>query len=209
MSRVEPNQREIVGYSFTDDAKKSAWIDLVHSIAKWVEDNNLSNEVIFHGTSNTRADDILENGMVPTDIIHAIAAGSFNDAGSFWGDIHTAAAYAEDTVAERDPGSEPVILMANVPDLEAEFQLLPDLATLDFPMKGLTKLDDQAVYDNWINNHRTLAWQQSLAELGAIIAVHDEPLPPAYIQDIRTKADFEAMFHSKQVIESAVLSACL
>lgn len=189
MNRIEPNQREIIGYSIKDENKKAQWIDLIKSIAKWVEDNNLAHDVVFHGTSSRRALNILENGMKPTDITHAISEGSLNDTGSFWGDVHTASAYAEDTIAERDPDSIPVLLMAYTAELEEDFDLRPDLATLDFPLKGLTKLDEKEVYDNWINNHRTLTWKQSLNELGAIIAVHDHILDPDYMRMITAKED--------------------
>lgn len=190
MNSIEPNQREIVGYSIKDENKKAQWIDLVKSVAKWVEDNDLTNEVVFHGTSSRRALNILEDGMRPTDIAHAISEGSLNDTGSFWGDVYTASAYAEDTIAERDPDATPVLLMAYTAELEEDFDLRPDLATLDFPLKGLTKLDDQTVYDKWINNHRTLTWQQSLTDLGAMIAVHEQSLDPDYMRMITSKEDF-------------------
>lgn len=192
MSKVEPNQREIVGYSFLDDTKKAEWIRLVHSIAKWVEDNNLSDEVVFHGTSLARAENIMEHGMYPTDVVHAISDGGLHDTGSFWGNVFTASAYAEDTIAERDLTGSPVLLMAYTNELEHDFDLRPDLATLDFPLNGLTKLDDTIVYNNWINNHRTLNWKQSLTDLGAIIVIHDEKLEPEYLRMIKTDSDFKS-----------------
>lgn len=202
MSRVEPNQREIVGYSFTDDAKKAAWIDLVHSIAKWIDDNNLSSDIVFHGTSTKRSRDILKHGMRPTDITHAIAEGSLNDTGSFWGDIYTASAYAEDTIKERDPGYEPVLLIARTAELEEAFNLQPDLATLDFPLKGLTKLDDKDLANEWLHHHRMKTWAQGLSDLGAIIAIHDEYLDPEFMQPIKSKADFEEISRAEEAVRS-------
>lgn len=201
MTTSEPNQRDIIGYSIKDANKKAEWIDLVKTIATWVEDNDLSHAVVFHGTSARRALNILEDGMEPTDITHAISEGSLNDTGSFWGDVYTASAYAEDTIAERDPDATPVLLMAYTAELEEDFDLRPDLATLDFPLKGLTKLDDQAIYDNWINNHRTLTWQQSLTDLGAMIAVHEHSIDPDYMRMITSKEDFNRICKIERIKE--------
>lgn len=191
MARIEPNQRDIIGFSFDNEEKRAKWIDLVKTIANWVEDNDLAHSFVFHGTSSKRAADILEDGMKPTDITHAISEGSLNDTGSFWGDIYTASAYAEDTIKERDPGYEPVLLIARTAELEEEYDLRPDLATLDFPLKGLTKLEDKELADDWINHHSMKTWPQGLSDLGAIIAIHDGYLDPAYMKPIKSKADFE------------------
>lgn len=117
--------------------------------------------------------------MEPTDASLAVDVPRGLANGSFWGDVHTAAAYAEDTVHERDCGGEPVLLAILTETLEADCAVYPDLATVDFPLEGLTRLGDPGVRDRWNEGFRDMDWRDGLRDLGAIVATHDLPLSPS------------------------------
>jgi len=185
----EPDQRDIIGYSIADEDERKEWNALIRFIADWIEENDLSNAIVFHGTSSGRAEDIMQNGMNPTDA--TFATNDADSEGSFWGDVYTAAAYAEDTVQERDGDGRPVLLMAYTDDLEELCELAPDLATMDFPLKGLTRLSDDDVMQKWLAHHTTLSWRDSLTDLGAIVALHEFELDPNCMQRITSRNDFE------------------
>jgi len=180
---VELDQREIVGYSLVDPEARDRWISLVRGISRWIEETGQKDKVVFHGTSRRLLPRILEEGMEPTDVELAVGPLEGMVQGSFWGDVHTASAYAEDTVFEREgkgePGlGEPVLLAVRTDSLEEDCLLYPDLATLDFPMKGLTRLDEPEVQEAWIKGFRGMDWRDGLRDLGAIVATHDFYLDP-------------------------------
>lgn len=194
----EPDQREIIGYSIKDPQKKQGWIQLIADIEVWIKENDFADQILFHGTSRTRAKDICKSGLKPTDIKHSVAPHSTDAVGSFWGTVRTAAAYADDTCFYRNQRSQPCLLMVASEDLEEDCRLYPDLATLEMPLKGLTKLDDPDVSQRWMTAHdndewsedNALSWRQSIQDLGAIIAVHDFDLPPSIIKPIETFDQF-------------------
>lgn len=172
----EADVRDSHGYSIGDPIAKAGWIELITSIRSFLEENDLTQEIVFHGTSARRAQLIVENGMKPTEVEHAVWSRSQAAWGSFWGTIDAAASYAEDAASIRDAGELPVILAVPVAELAAACELLPDGATFDFPMKGLTKLDDPQILEKWHQQHATLDWDTSLKELGAIVALHQKNL---------------------------------
>ena len=181
----EPDQRDIIGYSLKDPQSKQAWIELISKIQDWLRDNDLEEDILFHGTSLSRAEDILKYGFNPTDITLSVTQEMGYDAGSFWGNVLTASAYADDTCENRNPDSRPVLLAVSAEALEEECLLYPDLATLDMPLKGLTKLDDPEISELWLSTFSVdydspediLTWEDGLRDLGAIVAVHDVILP--------------------------------
>lgn len=201
MSSIEPNQRVIIGYSISNQDARKEWVDLIEGIAAWISEHDLKHEVIFHGTSTVRMKEIMRFGMAPTDISHATIPQSDDRNGSFWGDVHTAAAYADDTCKYRNPGSRPCLLMTFAEDLARDYDLYPDLATLDGPLKGLTKLDDPDVRSKWDNRYNAdewnvgqhLPWEESLDDLGAIIAAHEDYINPDDIFVIRSIEAFKAL----------------
>lgn len=170
----EPDQREIIGYSIDDPDRKGEWISLVRGISELMDD--AVHEILFHGTSIKRLPAILKKGIRATDVGLAIVDGQGDDRGSFWGDVHTAAAYAEDTARVRD-SSLPVLVAIRTEELLADCALHPDLATLDFPLKGLTRLSEPGVYDKWARNFRTLSWKDALDDLRAVVATHAIHIP--------------------------------
>lgn len=171
----EPDQRDIVGYSIRDRNRRERWIALVRGIADFVD--GWRHEVVFHGTSDRCLESIMARGMAPTDTEHATDG---HPLGSFWGDVYTASSYAEDTVKHRG-GGYPVLIAARTADLLACCEtLVPDLATLDYPLKGLTRLDDTDVYSRWVDGqgYRRLGWRDALEDLRAVVAVHRKPVGP-------------------------------
>ena len=182
-----------LGYSFTDETSKAAWRALVSSINARIAETDIEDEVLFHGTSSVALERIIAVGFEPTDISHAVADGDIHRDGSFWGDLMTAAAYAEDTVAERHPGSTPVILAIPVAALEADCQLFSDGATFDFPLDGLTRLDDPDVLARWSESGCDLPWRESLADLGAVVAAHQFVIPAEDIVVMNSPDDLHSM----------------
>lgn len=186
----EPDQIEIAGYSLRNEEARAQWRSLLEEVSAWMEDNRLGTQIVFHGTSKKRLAAILEEGMRPTDVDIAVQGDA--DLGSFWGNVRTAAAYAEDTAKERD-GSVPVLLAVRVEVLERDCELYPDLATLDFPLKGLTRLCVPGVYEKWMNDEGELSWRDSLVDLGAIVAAHDFYLAADDIVVVKSVGDLEAL----------------
>jgi len=174
MQNSEPDQREVIGYSVADPGRKREWVDLVAAIERWLSDHSLETSIVFHGTSDRRATKILTEGIKPVDVGFALGLQADEGMeGSYWGNVRTAAAYAEDTVSERDPDGLPVLLAITTASLEELCVIRPDGNTIDFPLKGLTRLDDSDVADKWFRNFRKLSWQESLLDLGAVVALHD------------------------------------
>lgn len=190
---TEPDQREIIGYSIDCLKKKLVWTELVSQIEKFLTEQNALFDIVFHGTSNIRASSILDYGMEPTDLSHATLNG--RSMGSFWGNVRTAASYAEDTSKWRESIAEPTLLAVRTDQLYNDFELLPDYATVDFPLKGLTQLDDPEVLDFWYNQEIEHTWQKSLAHLGAFTVAHESEIDPAIIFQIESLEDVERLLH--------------
>jgi hypothetical protein len=113
--------------------------------------------------------------------------------GSFWGTVRTAAAYAEDTAKERDGGS-PALIAIRSSDIIRLADLLPDLQTLDFPLKGLTRLDEREVLERWEANHAEMDWRRSLDDLGAVVALHGASVPSGYLMWVKSVGDLDCLF---------------
>jgi hypothetical protein len=90
--------------------------------------------------------------------------------------VRTAAWYAEDTAFYRSGGT-PVIIACPRGFLQTYATLGIDIPSRDFPQPGLTRLEDEEdVQDRWAVG-RTRSWQDSLADLGSLTALHDYDLP--------------------------------
>jgi hypothetical protein len=167
---------ENIGYSIEGAQDKSRWTELVCAIADRVEELGVSEEIVFHGTSLEKARGILDEGMIPTDAFEIFPDGSEEvSEGSFWGTIKTAAWYAEDTSFHRS-GGRPVIIACPVSFLQTYTTLCADIPSRDFPVPGLTKLDDPDIASEWTTG-TFRSWQDSLRELGSFTAIHDYDLP--------------------------------
>lgn len=187
------------GYSIPDPAERERWRDLVEAVRQRTSDNGLEDVVLFHGTSERALAGILMEGMEPVECSHALPPHCRDDCeyGSFWGNIDTAAAYADDTAAERHPGSFPVIIAIRVSILESDCRIVPDGATVDMPLKGLTRLDNPEVAAYWSEFGRDLPWHESLRDLGAVVALHDFLIPIEDMTVIRSMEDFERMIEAR------------
>ncbi|MTH95303.1 hypothetical protein [Roseibium sp. RKSG952] len=152
--------------------------------------------VVFHGTSSKVLDVIMTQGLSPTDVTAAVRADIGWDSGSFWGTPRTATAYAIDTAKERHPGWEPVLLAAPISILEAQCQLVCDGATIDFPLKGLTRLEEPGVFEKWRSAGFDLPWRESLIDLGAIVALHDFHLDIEDFDLIESPSDLRRLSES-------------
>lgn len=189
----EPDQRTILGYSIASPEKRSEWAAFIGEIAEILEQHDAAREIVFHGTSEVRASVIMRYGMKPTDLQVASPSGEIAD-GSFWGCPFTASAYADDTVKERDGGGSPALIAVRTSDLLANgYDLYPDLASLEFPLKGLTRLDDSTVSDKWQEGHETLSWKDSLDDLGAITVAHDDWMSPEHFAMVRSPEDLRQL----------------
>lgn len=183
-----------LGYSISDTDKKRDWIEFVTSLNDMVNSRNLHDSIVFHGTSTKALEKIRREGLEPTDISGALTDACVFDDGTFWGDLFTAVAYAEDTAFERHPGSAPALIAISTKALESDCILLVDGATIDFPEPGLTLLDDPEVQGRWQGSEfDDTDWRASLADLGAIVAVHQFYIPPEELTFVNTTDDLECL----------------
>lgn len=166
-----------IGLKIADADQRLAWISLVTDIADKVDDMGLSEEILFHGTTISKAKAIMRNGMRPTDAFEVMPDGSESmTSGSFWGTIRTAAWYAEDSAFHRSGGA-PAIIACPAGFLQTYATLGIDIPSRDFPQPGLTLLDhDEEARGRWAIG-QTQSWQDSLADLGSLTALHDYDLP--------------------------------
>lgn len=179
------------GYSLSDVSERDEWRGMLTIIEKWLDEEQLHEEFLFHGTSTTALDSIDIEGMRPDFRSDAIIDPTTGEFCTFWGNLDTACFYAEDTVAERHPGSKPVILAISVDTLETLAFLQPDGASIDFPIDGLTRALKQEELEMWQDQKFDRPWRDGLNDFGAIIAVHDEPIDLGYMRPMRTKIDAE------------------
>ncbi len=166
-----------IGLKIADEDQRLAWISLITDIADKVDEMNLSEEILFHGTTIGKARAILRRGMRPTDAFEVMPDGSeIMTSGSFWGTIRTAAWYAEDSAFHRSGGA-PAIIACPVGFLQTYATLGIDIPSRDFPQPGLTLLNhDEEARGRWAIG-QTRSWQDSLADLGSLTALHDYDLP--------------------------------
>lgn len=193
------------GYSITDQVERARWRGLIEALRKRVADDGIGDEVLFHGTSERALDRIASEGMEPVECSHALPPDCRNveEYGSFWGNIDTAAVYADDTVVERHPDSLPVIIAIPVSTLEADCRIVPDGATVDFPLKGLTQLVDPKVAAYWSDFDMDRPWRESLRDLGAVVAIHDFMIPVEDMTVIRSIEDFESLMEGRAQVVPA------
>jgi hypothetical protein len=163
-----------IGHSLPDATQRRSWIELVSAISALVKEQGLSEEILFHGTTIGKARQILRKGMQPTDAFEFGPYGEEMCSGSFWGTVETAAWYAEDSSLHRK-GGRPAIIACPVSFLQTYATLGADIPTRDFPIPGLTLLDDPDVAAHW-PNEQARSWQESLRDLGAVTAIHDYDL---------------------------------
>mgnify|MGYP001470690550 FL=1 len=165
---------EDTGQVFRTDAKRQEWIGLLNEIDRTIRECGLQEEILFHGTTIGKARSILKSGMRPTDAFELFDGEEMTSEGSFWGTIRTAAWYAEDSSIHRK-GGRPAIIACPVSFLQTYTTLAADIPSRDFPVPGLTRLEDPAVAARWPNGqYRT--WQESLEDLGSVTALHDYEL---------------------------------
>lgn len=155
---------------------RNSWIGGINELSANLDVRGLEEDFLFHGTSSKALEDIRATGFDPTDVSLAVPDAPNQFGGSFWGTAPTALSYALDTANERHPGSDPVIIAVKRASLERDCLLVPDLATLDFPIDGLTRLEEPGVREKWEENDYDLPWEDSLRDLGAVVALHDVPL---------------------------------
>jgi hypothetical protein len=165
-----------IGLKIADEAARRDWIALVEQIADKVDELGLEEEILFHGTTIDKAQAIMRTGMCPTDAFEVLPDGSeIMTPGSFWGTVRTAAWYAEDTAFYRSGGA-PAIIACPVGFLQTYATLGIDIPSRDFPQPGLSRLEDEEdVQARWAVG-QTRSWQDSLADLGSLTALHDYEL---------------------------------
>ncbi|MCZ7862548.1 hypothetical protein O9X98_14330 [Agrobacterium salinitolerans] len=187
------------GYSIPDAEERALWRSLVEGVRQRVSERNLDEVILFHGTSERAVERIMQHGMAPVECSHALPSDrrDVDEYGSFWGTIDTAAAYADDNAAERHRDSRPVIIAIRVSILENDCRIVPDGATVDFPLKGLTRLDDPEVAAYWCDFGHDHQWHESLRDLGAVVALHDFLIPIEDLTVIRSMEDFERMIEAR------------
>ncbi|MBY3157344.1 hypothetical protein HFO56_34020 [Rhizobium laguerreae] len=190
VANIEPPDH---GYSIADVTERQRWRDLVAAVRQRVADEALDDVVLFHGTSERALEKIMVEGMEAIECSHALPPDDRDDDeyGTFWGTIDTAAAYADDTAAERHPDSLPVIIAIPVSTLEWHGSIVADGATVDFPLKGLTRLDDPQVAAYWSDFDATRPWRESLRDLGAVLAIHNNGIHFEDLTVIKSLQDFE------------------
>lgn len=166
---------DTTGHSFSNPRRRGEWIDLLNGIQTLIDERGLHEEILFHGTTIAKARSILKHGMRPTDAFELHDGEEISAAGSYWGSIRTAAWYAEDSSIHRK-GGRAVIIACPTSFLQIYSTLSADIPSRDFPVPGLTMLEDPETAARWDNGvHRT--WQESLADLGSVTALHDYDLP--------------------------------
>lgn len=198
------------GYSIPGPVERDRWAALIAEINGRLASEERCSKFLFHGTSARALETIAVEGLKPTDIDHAIIGENEDlyDLGSFWGDVITAAAYAEDTVSGRHSDSHPVILAIPVSELERDYLLFPDGAAIEDPLlPELTRLHEPGVMERWRKNNFNLSWKESLRDAGAIVAVHDSFIPLSDLHVIRTIDDFEALL-DRQITPAVMPSSC-
>ncbi|MCE6958730.1 hypothetical protein LAZ40_06675 [Cereibacter sphaeroides] len=109
---------------------------------------------IHHATSRAKAERILSEGMVP---------------GSYWGEEHIAAYYAE-TV--EDDGEEAVILQVDFAALD-EGELESDFAGIEEPLCFTLRRKEDEIREDWNRSDR--GWRDSLEIIGSLR--HRGPIP--------------------------------
>jgi hypothetical protein len=166
-----------IGLKIDDEDGRREWVALVTDIADRVDEAGMGEEILFHGTTANKARAIMENGIRPTDAFEVLSDGSeVMTTGSFWGTVRTAAWYAEDKAFYR-PWDAPAIIACPVNFLQTYATLGIDIPSRDFPHPGLTRLDyEDDVRARWAAG-RERTWQDSLADLGAVTALHEYDLP--------------------------------
>lgn len=163
-----------IGLKITDERERRDWISLVTAIADRIEEAGLSEEILFHGTTVEKARAIMSNGMRPADAFEVLPDGTESmTEGSFWGTVGTAAWYAEDKSFYR--GESPVLLACPVGFLQTYSILGIDIPSRDFPIPGLTPMEDPEVARRWATGMRR-TWQDSLSDIGSVTALHDYDL---------------------------------
>lgn len=185
------------------------WRALLTSIKEMIEEHGLGGSVVFHGTSTKWLKDIQEDGLCPSDLGDAYFKKhidfddpDFGPEGTFWGQLATAAWYAEDTVMERDNGETwPILIAADAFELSLDYPLYPDRASLEGPVdKSLPVSTDEKLAETWWKRGARFNWERGLEDLGAIFAVHTEYLDNDKIGIIQNADDFRNFLAAKNLI---------
>jgi hypothetical protein len=179
---------------------------MIDAIRKRVTEESLEDVIVFHGTSERALEGMEIAGMEAIQCSHALPPDDRDEEqhGTFWGSIDTAATYADDTAAERHEDSLPVIIAIPVSTLEWLGTIVPDGATVDFPLDGLTRLDDPEVAAYWSDFDMTVPWRESLRDLGAVVALHGRNIHIDDMTVIRSMDDFDLVAEEARKVRSAM-----
>ncbi|TLX15994.1 hypothetical protein [Rhizobium sp. MHM7A] len=190
------------------------WRTLLDAIKEMIEEHGIEKSVVFHGTSTKWLKNIQEDGLCPTELGDAYFKKridyddpDFGPEGSFWGQLSTAAWYAEDTVAERDNGeTQPILIVADAFELSLEYPLYPDRASLEGPVdQSLPVSTDEKLADTWWKRGARFNWERGLEELGAIFAVHTDYLDNDKIGIVQDIEDFRNFLVAKNLISEPAM----
>ncbi len=194
----------------TDISNFDEWKTLILGVRELLEEHGLDQSVVFHGTSTKWIEDIQADGLCPTELGDAYFKKrvdfddpDFGEEGTFWGQLNTAAWYAEDTVVERDNSdTQPVLVVADALELSLEYPLYPDKASLEGPVDNTLPVSTSPdLAASWWKSGARFKWEKGLKELGAIFAVHTDYLDDTKIGIIRSIDDFKDFLASKNLIE--------
>ncbi|NTF17185.1 hypothetical protein G6L37_01915 [Agrobacterium rubi] len=164
-----------LGLKIASEDDRHEWIALVTAISDRIDEAGMAEDILFHGTTIRQARSILRHGMRPTDAFEVLHDGEETmTQGSFWGTVRTAAWYAEDKSFHR--GDRPALIACPVGFLQTYSTLGIDIPSRDFPVPGLTQLEDPGTAARWATG-MTRTWQDSLSDIGSVTALHEEILP--------------------------------
>jgi len=167
-----------VGYSARTPQAWADWRLMVHDLAEATKPGGPMEGWLFHGTSSSRGQAIMEDGMEPTEVLRRDEDGQYLSQGSFWGTALTAAWYAEDTLLNRADGTEwPVIVAVHPSSLDDEGELVADEATLDFPDLLIRELGEDEVDARLGRIGPSPGWRECLEAAWAVALIHSHVVP--------------------------------
>lgn len=169
MSTAEHPKAEAV----LDPHALAAWRELVAATAATLDEFGARTDILFHGTTDDRAERIMADGMRPTMAFEVVGDDEQSCQGSFWGTVEVAAWWAVSAATNR--GGRPVLVAIATEDLARIADLGIDIPSRDFPQTGAEPFDDPVVAARWaVGEYPT--WEDSLLDLGSLTAIHDDVL---------------------------------
>lgn len=105
---------------------------------------------VFHGTSGPNIDRIRYEGLRTTDLHLRDADGDWIASGTHWATPWLASWYAEDCILSAGDAALPLgFVAARITDLAREGDLVPDFASVDFPIVERLGLSRDQLQDVW------------------------------------------------------------